>query len=196
MGNVFVYSIAILSLLVQSAFDKNNTDAIMPASCPQVSKAGTLQNLITRIIQNCQDFAIARDSSKTAVFRLMIQKVFDQRINRRLLAGELHRWTKFVQGVKIPECYCGKLVKITAILKKNFCRTLSDEAIIRRMPKAVKVIFFFKTRLKMPLFYVNISIIRCVLPDSDESHTNINASLSGTYFVHFVNQKIFGKNWR
>ena len=120
MGSVFVYSNAILSLLVQIVFDKDNTDAFMPASCRQISKVGTFQNIITRIIENCQDFVIAGDSLKTAVFHMMIQKVFDEQINRRLLAGELHRRTKFVQGVSFPGCSYGKLFEIAAILKKSF----------------------------------------------------------------------------
>ena len=63
----------------------------MPASCRQFGKADTFQKIITRIIENCQDFVIAGDILKTVVFHLMIQKVFDERINRKLAAGELHR---------------------------------------------------------------------------------------------------------
>ena len=63
----------------------------MPASCRQISKAGAFENLSTKIIEYCQDFVIARDKLKTAVFHSMIQKVFDEPINRRLLAWEIQR---------------------------------------------------------------------------------------------------------
>ena len=148
MGNVFVYSNAIFSSLLQIVFDKYNTDAFLPAKRPQISKAGTFQDIMTRTIEYCQDFVIARGSFKTTVFHLMIQKVFDEQINRRLLAEELHMGSKFVQAVRFPGCSFEKLFEITAILKKFLCRTIFDETIKHRLPKAVKINKFFETRLK------------------------------------------------